>query len=61
MIYRIITNKGHVDTSFDFKNAESKFGKYVNYMREGYANYVMMTQQKGMYGKEEVIKRYAKN
>ena len=57
MIYRIITNIGHVDTSFDLESAEFKFGKYVNYMREGYLTYVMMTEQKGMYGKEEVVKK----
>lgn len=56
MIYRIITNKGHVDTAFDLQRAENKFKMYVNYMQEGYLNFVKMTQQSGMYGKEEEIK-----
>lgn len=56
MIYRIITNKGHVDTAFDLQRAENKLKMYVNYMQEGYLNFVKMTQQSGMYGKEEEIK-----
>lgn len=56
MIYRIVTNKGHVDTAFDLQSAENKFKMYVNYMREGYSKFVKMTQQSGMYGKEKEIK-----
>ena len=56
MIYRIVTNKGHVDTAFDLQSAENKFKMYVNYMREGYSKSVKMTQQSGMYGKEKEIK-----
>ena len=56
MIYRIVTNKGHVDTAFDLERAEHKFRMYVRGMNEGYLNFVKMTQQSGMYGKEEEIK-----
>lgn len=56
MIYRIITNKGHVDTAFDLQSAENKFKMYVNYMQEGYSKFVKMTQQSGMYGEEKEIK-----
>lgn len=56
MIYRIVTNKGHVDTAFDLERAEHKFKIYVKDMDGGYSNFVKMTQQIGMYGKEEEIK-----
>ena len=56
MIYRIVTNKGHVDTAFDLERAEHKFRMYVRDMNEGYSKFVKMTQQSGMYGKEEDIK-----
>lgn len=57
MIYRIITNHGHVDTSFNKENADRKFNEHVKYMEYGYSSFVMMTEQKGMYGKEEVTKK----
>lgn len=57
MIYRIITNHGHVDTSFNAENADHKFKEYAKYMEEGYSSFVMMTVQKGIYGKEEVVKK----
>lgn len=60
MIYRIVTNKGHVDTAFDLELAEHKFKMYVKDMDEGYLNFVKMTQQSGMYGKEEEIKKEIK-
>lgn len=56
MIYRIVTNKGHVDTAFDLERAKHKFRMYVRDMNEGCSKFVKMTQQIGMYGKEEEIK-----
>ena len=57
MIYRIITNHGNVDTLFNKENADRKFNEYVKYMEEGYSSFVLMTEQKGMYGKEKITKR----
>lgn len=40
MIYRIVTNKGHVDTAFDLELAEHKFKMYVRDMSEGQSKFV---------------------